>query len=250
MLQISSGAAATLLVVALVLTCARFAQHPSLRRQGWFWGRCWSRCSRTANRFSFTPAAGWTPCWPRWPTPSWSTRRSRSRRLRRSRRARRDRSRRVPRVSGQARQRALRVVRSTALPHVEPASRRRRRPLLAFAATLTALVAIDLLFKIAYLGTPRSARRLGQTPVATTGGFAGEYTWNPLWFLSVFVAGLWAFIVALILFTTRAERARRCWRCCRWWPSPSPLSSTSTRSWAISDGSIFRRCPSSSWPPR
>ena len=68
-LQISSGVAAVLLVVALVLTCARFAQHPSLRAPEVGSGaRCWWRCSRTPSRFSFTRRAGWTPCWRRWPT--------------------------------------------------------------------------------------------------------------------------------------------------------------------------------------
>jgi len=34
-------------------------------------------------------------------------------------------------------------------------------------------------------------------------GFAGEFTWNPFWFLRVFLAGLWPWLVALVLFTGR-----------------------------------------------
>ena len=77
-----------------------------------------------------------------------------------------------------------------------------RRPLLAFAATLSALIALDLLVKAAYLGTPLPLGVWVKRP-HYYGGFAGEYTWNPLWFLSVFVLGLWVFIGALIVFTTR-----------------------------------------------
>ena len=58
------------------------------------------------------------------------------------------------------------------------------------------------LLKTAYLGTPLPLGVWVKRPHYYA-GFAGEYTWNPLWFLSVFIVGLWAFIGALIVFTTR-----------------------------------------------
>ena len=84
----------------------------------------------------------------------------------------------------------------------QPAARGQPTALLAFAATLSALIALDLLLKTAYLGTPLPLGVWVKRP-HYYGGFAGEYTWNPLWFLSVFVLGLWVFIGALIVFTTR-----------------------------------------------
>jgi hypothetical protein len=201
-LQISSGVAAVLLVVALVLTCARFAQHPSLRRQGWFWGALLVSLLAYTEPFQFHAQSGMDTMLAALAntilvyaalalaeTPA--TRRAVA--------------------AGFAAYLAYLVRPDNALYALfvpplcltlsQPLAAS-RRPLLAFAATLSVLIALDLLSKAAYLGTPVPLGVWVKRPHYYA-GFAGEYTWNPLWFLSVFVLGLWAFIGALIVFTTR-----------------------------------------------
>jgi len=201
-LQISSGAAAVLLVVALVLTCARFAQHPSLRRQGWFWGALLAALLAYTEPFQFHAQSGMDTMLAALAntiliyaalalaeTPT----------IRRAV------------ATGVAAYLAYLVRPDNALYALfvpplcltlgQPLAAS-RRPLLAFAATLSVLIGLDLLLKFACLGTPIPLGVWVKRPHYYA-GFAGEYTWNPLWFLSVFVLGLWAFIGALIVFTTR-----------------------------------------------
>jgi hypothetical protein len=201
-LQISSGAAAVLLIVALALTCARFAQHASLRRQGWFWGALVVSLIAYTEPFQFHAKSGMDTMLAALAntvliyaalalaeTPT----------VRRGV------------ATGVAAYVAYLVRPDDALYALfvpplcltlsQPVAVS-RRPLLAFAMTLSALVALDLLLKVAYLGTPLPLGAWVKRPHYYA-GFAGEFTWNPLWFLSVFVLGLWAFIGALIVFTTR-----------------------------------------------
>ena len=201
-LQISSGAAAALLVAALVLTCARFAQHPALRRQGWFWGALLVSLLAYTEPFQFHAQSGMDTMLAALAntvliyaalaladTPT----------IRRGI------------ATGVAAYLAYLVRPDNALYAMfvpplclalgQPVAAR-LRPLLAFAATVSLLVAIDLLLKTAYLGTPLPLGAWVKRPHYYA-GFAGEYTWNPLWFLSVFFVGLWAFIGPLIVFTTR-----------------------------------------------
>jgi hypothetical protein len=201
-LQISSGVAAVLLVAALVLTCARFAQHPSLRRQGWFWGALLVSLLAYTEPFQFHAQSGMDTMLAALAntiliyaalalaeTPT----------IRRGI------------ATGLAAYLAYLVRPDNALYALfvpplcltlgQPLAAS-RRPLLAFAAVLSVLIGLDLVVKAAYLGTPVPLGVWVKRP-HYYGGFAGEYTWNPLWFLSVFVLGLWVFIGALIVFTTR-----------------------------------------------
>ena len=201
-LQTSSGAAAVLLVAALVLTCARFAQHPALRRQGWFWGALLVSLLAYTEPFQFHAQSGMDTMLAALANTVL-----------------------IYAALALAEAPTLRRGIATALAAylaylVRPDNAlyalfvpplcltlsqplaASRRPLLAFAAALSALIALDLLLKTAYLGTPLPLGVWVKRP-HHYGGFAGEYTWNPLWFLSVFVLGLWVFIGALIVFTTR-----------------------------------------------
>jgi hypothetical protein len=201
-LQTSSGVAAFLLVVALVLTCARFAQHPSLRRQGWFWGALLVSLLAYTEPFQFHARSGMDTMLAALANTvliyaslalaeSPTTRRAVA--------------------TGLAAYLAYLVRPDNALYALfvpplcltlgQPLAQS-RRALIVFAALLTALGTIDLFLKAAYLGTPVPLGFWVKRPHYYA-GFAGEYTWNPLWFLSVFVVGLWAFIGALFVFTTR-----------------------------------------------
>jgi hypothetical protein len=79
---------------------------------------------------------------------------------------------------------------------------RRTRPLLAFAAALALLVTADLLVKQRLLGTALPLGAYAKRP-GHYAGFVGEYTWNPFWFLRVFLGALWPLLGALVWFASR-----------------------------------------------
>ncbi len=201
-LQIASGVAAVLLVVALVLTCARFAQHPSLRRQGWFWGALLVSLLAYTEPFQFHANSGMDTMLAALANTILVYASLALAEAPTTRRAV---------ATGLAAYLAYLVRPDNALYALfvpplcltlsQPLAAS-RRALITFAAGLTALAAIDLFLKSAYLGTPVPLGFWAKRPHHYA-GFAGEYTWNPLWFLSVFVAGLWVFIGALFVFTTR-----------------------------------------------
>lgn len=201
-LQISSGVAAVLLVVALALTCARFARHPSLHRQGWFWGALLVSLLAYTEPFQFHAHSGMDTMLAALANTVLvfaSLALAETPTVRRAV------------ATGCAAYVAYLVRPDNALYALfvpplclalcQPLAAS-RRALVAFAAALTTLGAIDLVLKAAYLGTPVPLGFWVKRPHYYA-GFAGEYTWNPLWFLSVFVAGTWAFIGALFVFTTR-----------------------------------------------
>ncbi len=169
-LQISSGVAAVLLVVALVLTCARFAQHPSLRRQGWFWGALLVSLLAYTEPFQFHA---------RERHGHHAGRAGQHRPDLRGAGARggaddpargRDRSRRVPGLPG-----AGPTTRSTRCSFRRSASRlsqplaASRRPLIAFAATLSVAGRRRSAAQGGLPGYAGSARRLGQAPALLRG---------------------------------------------------------------------------------
>ncbi len=201
-LQISSGVAAVLLVAALVLTCARFAQHPSLRRQGWLWGALLVSLLAYTEPFQFHAKSGMDTMLAALANTvlvyaslalaeAPTTRRAVATAL-------------AAYLAYLVRpDNALYAlfVPPLCLTLSQPLAAS-RRALITFAAALTALGAIDLFLKTAYLGTPVPLGFWVKRPHYYA-GFAGEYTWNPLWFLSVFVMELWVFIGALVAFATR-----------------------------------------------
>lgn len=201
-LQVSSGVAAFLLVVSLALTCARFAQHPSLRRQGWFWGALLASLLAYTEPFQFHARSGMDTMLAALANTVLIYASLALAEMPTTRRAV---------ATGLAAYLAYLVRPDNALYALfvpplcltlgQPLAAS-RRALLAFAATLTALAAIDLFLKAVYFGTPVPLGFWVKRPHYYA-GFAGEYTWNPLWFLSVFVVGFWAFIGALFVFTTR-----------------------------------------------
>jgi hypothetical protein len=74
----------------------------------------------------------------------------------------------------------------------------RLRPALIWAGSLLALLGLDLLIKWRLLGTPLPLAFYAKQP-GHYQGFAGEFTWNPFWFLHVALACVWPFILAAVL---------------------------------------------------
>jgi hypothetical protein len=201
-LQLSSGAAAVLLVVALVLTCARFARHPWLHRQRWIWAALLMPLLAYGEAFRFHAQTGMDTmlaalanallvfaalAFAESPSP------------------RRALATAVV-AYGAYLVRPDSAIYALLVPGLclalggPPAGR--LRPVILFAASLAALVALDLLLKRHFLGTAWPLGAYVKRP-GYYAGFAGEYTWNPFWFLRVFLAGLWPFLAALVLFTGR-----------------------------------------------
>ena len=201
-LQASSGAAAILLVVVLVLTCARFARYPWLHRQRWIWAALLLPLLAYGELFRFHAQTGMDTmlaalanallvfaalAFAESPGPA--------------------RTLATAAVAyGAYLVRPDSAIYALFVPGLclalggSPA--RRLRHLILFAAMLAALVALDLLLKRHLLGTAWPLGAYVKRP-GYYAGFAGEYTWNPFWFLRVFLAGLWPFLAALILFTGR-----------------------------------------------
>ena len=201
-LRISSVAAAILLVAALALTCARFAQQPALRRQGWVWAALLLPLLAYTDIFQFHALTGMDTMLAALANTALvfaalaladapTIRRAIATAV-------------VAYVAYQVRPDS--AIDALLVPGLCLASSNplavSRRPLLAFVATLAALVAIDLALKAHWLGTPLPLGAYVKRPNYYL-GFAGEFTWNPFWFLRVFLGGLAPFIAALILFTTR-----------------------------------------------
>jgi hypothetical protein len=80
----------------------------------------------------------------------------------------------------------------------------RLRPLLVWAGTLGGLVLVDLTLKWRLLGTPLPLAFYAKQPWYYR-GFVGEFTWNPFLFLKVALATVSPFLVALMLFSRRAN---------------------------------------------
>jgi hypothetical protein len=78
----------------------------------------------------------------------------------------------------------------------------RLRPSLIWAGSLLALLGLDLLLKWRLLGTPLPLAFYAKQP-GHYQGFAGEFTWNPFWFLHVALACIWPFILAVVLGVRR-----------------------------------------------
>ncbi len=78
----------------------------------------------------------------------------------------------------------------------------RRRPLLVWASSLFALLGLDLLLKWRLLGTPLPLAFYAKQP-GHYQAFAGEFTWNPFWFLHVALACVWPFILAVVMGVRR-----------------------------------------------
>ena len=201
-LQTASGAAAILFVVALVLTCARFARHPVLRRRGWIWAALLLPPLAYAEPFTFHAQTGMDTMLAALANTA----------LVYAALALAEAPSRARAFGAALAAYAAYLVRpdsaiyAAGIPAlclaVTGPRGARRRPLIAFVAALAALVAIDLLVKQRWLGTPWPLGAYAKRPWYY-GGFAGEFTWNPFWFLRVFFAGAAPFIAALVLFTTR-----------------------------------------------
>jgi hypothetical protein len=202
-LQLSSGVAAGLLVVALALTCARFAHDPRLRRQPWIWAALLAVTLAYGEPFRFHAATGMDTMLAAlantgvvYAALAFAEAPGRRRAL-------------VAAVVGylaylvrpdNAIYAALVPVLAVALNG--PAGRR-RAPLVVFALALAALVAADLLVKQRWLGSALPLGAYAKRPWHYA-GFAGEFTWNPFWFLRVFLGGVSLWLVALVLFCARA----------------------------------------------
>ncbi len=80
----------------------------------------------------------------------------------------------------------------------------RLRPLVIWAGALGGLVLLDLTLKWRFLGTPLPLAFYAKQPWYYR-GFVGEFTWNPFWFLAVALATVSPFLVAVLLFSRRAS---------------------------------------------
>jgi hypothetical protein len=215
-LQAASRGAAVLFVVALVLTCARFARHPLLRRQRWLWGALLVPLITYAEPFGFQAQTGMDTLLAALANTGlgfaalWLAEAPSSRRA----------------LATAAMAYGAYLVRpdnavyaglvpalclllagpQRPLPDQRPGQRSAQfhRPLVVFVAALALLVALDLVVKQRLLGTPWPLGAIVKRP-GYYGGFAGEFTWNPFLFLRVFLGGLWPFLIALVLFTGRAS---------------------------------------------
>ena len=79
---------------------------------------------------------------------------------------------------------------------------RRRGLVAAFGLPVVGLLALSLTAKHHWLGTALPLSWWAKRPHAY-GGFAGEYTWNPFWFLAVFLRAATPLLVVLVLATRR-----------------------------------------------
>lgn len=78
----------------------------------------------------------------------------------------------------------------------------RLRPALVWAGGFLILLGLDLLVKGRLLGTPLPLSFYAKQPGHYL-GFAGEFTWNPFWFLHVALGCVWPFILAAVLGVRR-----------------------------------------------
>jgi hypothetical protein len=99
---------------------------------------------------------------------------------------------------------AAAVCPTLALLLLAPEPRAARRPLLLFAAAFAGLLIIDLVARKLVFGgvlpLPFLAKRAGSYQ-----DFAGEYTWNPFWFLMVFVTAATPFLLVLLALVGRGR---------------------------------------------
>jgi hypothetical protein len=84
------------------------------------------------------------------------------------------------------------------------ASGPRLRPLLVWAGSFIVLLGLDGLIKWRLLGTPLPLAFYAKQP-GHYQGFAGEFTWNPFWFLHVALACVWPFLLALVMGVRRSN---------------------------------------------
>lgn len=82
------------------------------------------------------------------------------------------------------------------------APRPRGRALAYFVGLTVVLLIADVLLKWRLWGTPLPLSFYAKQP-GHYDGFAGEFSWNPLWFLQVFLGALTPFLLALLLFAGR-----------------------------------------------
>ncbi len=80
----------------------------------------------------------------------------------------------------------------------------RGRAMALFAGLTTLLLSADVLLKWRFWGTPLPLAFYTKQP-GHYGAFAGEFSWNPLWFLHVFLGALLPFLLAMLLFAGRAS---------------------------------------------
>jgi hypothetical protein len=80
----------------------------------------------------------------------------------------------------------------------------RGRALAWFVGLTVALLGLDVLLKWWLLGTPLPLSFYAKQP-GHYGGFAGEFSWNPLWFMQVFLGAAAPFLLAMLLFAGRAS---------------------------------------------
>ncbi len=203
-LQTTSRASAILLLLALIFTCARFARHPFLHRRPWLWAALLLPLLAYAEPFRFHAQTGMDTmlaalantallftslALAEQPTPLRAVAAAVVGYL-------------AFLVRPDAAMYAFGVpTLCLALGAPAPPSTR-RRALIIFLATLGPLVAADLALKQHLLGTPWPLGAYVKRPWYY-GRFAGEFTWNPFWFLRVFLGGLWPFLLALIVCASR-----------------------------------------------
>ena len=228
-LQTTSRAAAILLLLALIFTCARFARHPFLHRRPWFWAALLLPLLAYAEPFRFHAQTGMDTMLAALANTALvfaslalaedPTRRARRRRrgggLRRLSRAPRRRDVRVRRAHALPRVRRA-IDAAAAVPAPPPADHLRWRPSARWSPSIS-------LSSNICLGTPWPLGAYVKRPWYY-GGFAGEFTWNPFWFLRVFLAGLWPFLARADRLRRRAGARASGSRCLRRWRSPSRRS--------------------------
>jgi hypothetical protein len=201
-LQLASGVAAALLLVALALTSARFARHPALRGQPWLWAALLLPLVATCQPFHFHAHTGMDTMLAALANTvlvyaALALAEAPGRRL--------------ALAAAVAAYLAYLVrpdnaVYAALVPVLcvllDAPAGRRARSVMEFAAALLLLVSVDLLVKQRLLGSPLPLGAYAKRPWHYA-GFAGEYTWNPFWFLRVFLGGVWPVLAALVLCAGR-----------------------------------------------
>jgi hypothetical protein len=200
-LQIASGAAALVLLAALVTLCARFCQEVRLRGNFLLWGVVLLPllCFREAFFFHAhtgmdtmlaalaNTAVAFASLWlAEKPSPGRALAAAA-----------------VGLLAIEARpDNAIVAALCPLLALVLLAPAPRLRPLLVWAGTLGGLMLIDLTLKWRLLGTPLPLAFYAKQPWYY-GGFVGEFTWNPFLFLEGALATVSPFLVAVVLFSRR-----------------------------------------------
>ena len=204
-LQLASGVAAAALLIALALTSARFARQPALRGQPWVWAALLLPLLAYSEPFRFHAHTGMDTMLAALANTVLVYA---ALALAEAPDGRRALAAAVAAVAAYLAYlvRPDNLVYAALVPALclllDGPAGRRTRALIVFAAALLSLVSVDLVVKQRLLGSALPLGAYAKRPWHYA-GFVGEFTWNPFWFLRVFLGALWPMLAALVLCAGR-----------------------------------------------